>query len=46
MLFIIDFIKKLNATQATFQLSLALVFGMISGFLPFFSLFNILIILI
>jgi uncharacterized protein (TIGR03546 family) len=41
-----DFIKNLNSTQATFQLSLALMFGMISGFLPFFSLINIFLLLI
>ncbi len=43
---IIKLLKALNSTQATFQLSLALVFGMLSGFLPLFSLINILIILI
>ena len=43
---IIKLLKSLNSTEATFQLSLALIFGMFSGFLPFFSLINILIVLI
>jgi len=46
MFSIIKFLKSLNSIQAEYQLSLALAFGMISGFLPFFSLLNILVVII
>ena len=46
MFSLIKILKALNSSQASYQLSLALVFGMISGFLPFFSLFNLFIIFV
>jgi len=46
MFSLIKILKALNSSQASYQLSLALVFGMISGFLPFFSILNLFIIFI
>ncbi len=46
MITLIKLFKALNSSQAEYQLSLALIFGIISGFLPFFSLINLLIIFI
>ncbi|VAY86816.1 hypothetical protein MNB_ARC-1_1057 [hydrothermal vent metagenome] len=46
MLTLIKLLKTLNSTQTNFQLSLALIFGMFSGFLPFFSLINAIVVLV
>ncbi len=43
---ILKLLKVLNSEAEPGQISLALCFGMISGFLPFFSIANLLILLI
>ncbi len=44
MNYIFKILKALNSNQAPWQISLAFVFGMILGFLPFFNFFSFLII--
>lgn len=44
MNYILKILKALNSNQAPWQISLAFVFGMILGFLPFFNFFSFLVI--
>ncbi len=44
MNYILKILKALNSNQAPWQISLAVIFGMILGFLPFFNFFSFLII--
>lgn len=46
MLTLIKLFKALNSSQKEYQLSLAFIFGIISGFLPFFSIINLFIVFI
>jgi len=44
--YIIKILKALNSAQAPWQISLATVFGMFLGFLPFFNFFSLLIVIL
>jgi len=46
MSFIIKFLKSLNSAESSKAMSLALVLGIISGFLPSFNIVNIIILLV